>query len=136
MKTNLTKKGPIKTRGEDQLRVQFDLAPSRVDQIDIMMQVGGLDARKDLINNALSILEWAIEEVQAGHEIGAIDKTNQRYEILRMPVLSQAAKYVVNQRKLVDLLSTEQDQAILATENRAITAIKKSKVKSALHSAP
>ena len=73
-------------------RIQIELAEERVKELNDLMARCGLATKKDLFNNAMSILEWAVEEVGAGKVIAAVNRAEQRYEVLRMPVLDAAAK--------------------------------------------
>jgi hypothetical protein len=73
-------------------RIQIELAEERVKEINNLMVRCGLSTKKDLFNNAMSILEWAVEEVEAGKVVAGVDRAEQRYEVLRMPILDAAAK--------------------------------------------
>ena len=73
-------------------RIQIELAEGRAKELNDLMVRCGLATKKDLFNNAMSLLEWAIEEVEAGKVVAAVDRAEQRYEVLRMPILDTAAK--------------------------------------------
>jgi hypothetical protein len=73
-------------------RIQIELTEGRVRELNDLMVRCGLSTKKDLFNNALSIFEWAVEEVASGNVVAAVNKTDQRYEVLRMPVLDTVAK--------------------------------------------
>jgi len=77
----------------EKVRVQFDLAPTQVAALEELMTICGLDTRKDLVNNALTLLEWAVTQVRAGKEIAALSKAEKNYEVLRMPALMAAARH-------------------------------------------
>ena len=53
--------------------------------MDNMQEACGIATRKELFNNALSLLEWAIEEVQRDRIIAALNLETERYAELRMP---------------------------------------------------
>lgn len=76
------------------VRMQFDFSEDRVNELEAMMQKCNISTRKELINNALSILEWAIEETEQGHDIAAIDRKEKQFFALRMPILSSVKKSV------------------------------------------
>jgi len=78
-------------------RVQIELAEDRVKELNDLMERCGLTTKKDLFNNAMSILEWAVEEVEAGNSIASVNKRDQRYEVLRMPILDAASKRMPRQ---------------------------------------
>lgn len=69
-------------------RVQIDLPQMRVEALDRLAQEAGLATRKDLFNNALSMLEWAVKHVRQGHVIAAVDPQADRMIELHMPFLS------------------------------------------------
>jgi hypothetical protein len=97
-------------------RVQFDLLPNRVDEIDQLMLEAGIDTRKELINNAISLFEWAVLEVRSGREIASLDKAAKSYEILRMPALIQAAKNAKITKTFVSTIIEKQADAVSKTE--------------------
>lgn len=77
---------------EGTVRIQFELPQSKMDDLSKMMRLGQIDTRKDLFNNALTILQWAIEEKMKGRIIASVDEENKRYKELVMPILQAAAK--------------------------------------------
>lgn len=68
-------------------RFQFELESDRAKELDDLKAKLRVGTMKDLINNALALLEWAVEEQEAGRGIASIDKQNDRYYELLMPVL-------------------------------------------------
>lgn len=80
-------------KDSEKVRVQVDLLPSQVATLENLMVVCGLDTRKDLVNNSLTLLEWAVEQVRLGKEVAALNREEKSYEILRMPALIAASRY-------------------------------------------
>lgn len=76
----------------EKVRVQFDLSPHRVAELDALMEACGVETRKDLFNNALTILEWSVQEVMRGNSIASINEEQHAYRVLQMPVLNHAAR--------------------------------------------
>ena len=74
------------------VRMQFDFTEDRVKELEAMMAKCDISTRKELFNNALTVLEWALEESEHGHEIAAIDRKEKQFFALRMPILMQARK--------------------------------------------
>lgn len=74
------------------VRVQFDLTEDKVNEIQEIMDKSGMSSRKDVFNTALTLLEWAIDESEQGHDIAAIDRAKKEFFSLRMPVLDTAKK--------------------------------------------
>lgn len=78
------------------VRVQFDLTEEKVKEIEDIMTKSGMSSRKDVFNTALTLLEWAIEESERGHDIAAINRNEKEFFSLRMPVLDSAKKKQLN----------------------------------------
>lgn len=72
-------------------RLQFDLNDERLKELDRLMQDCGIGTRKELFDNALTLFEWAVREVQGGHTIAAVNEAQKRYRELQMPALNRAA---------------------------------------------
>jgi hypothetical protein len=68
-------------------RVQFEVPEDRVDQMDKLQSTLGLSTRKQLLNNALAILKWAVDQRQLGRKVASIDEQENSYNELVMPSL-------------------------------------------------
>jgi hypothetical protein len=68
-------------------RIQFEADAEKMAEIEALMAGCGIETRKELFNNALTLLKWAIEHTRQGHTIAAIDEKNQVYRELQMPIL-------------------------------------------------
>jgi len=73
-------------------RIQLELPESRISSIKELMEVLGVETYKDLFNNALSLLDWTVEQVQDGRIIAALKTDDNKYKELVMPVLQHAAR--------------------------------------------
>ncbi|WP_394870396.1 hypothetical protein, partial [Klebsiella pneumoniae] len=71
------------------VRMQFDLPEDRLDELDSLMKKCGISTKKELFNYALTMLEWAVDESESGHEIAAIDRDSKQFYALRMPILKR-----------------------------------------------
>ncbi|MGA9769968.1 MAG: hypothetical protein WBV94_13070 [Blastocatellia bacterium] len=74
------------------VKIQFDLPADRAREVEEMMKLTGVTSRKDLFNNALTLLEWAIGEIYKGNTITSVDEKNKIFRELVMPILSNVAK--------------------------------------------
>jgi hypothetical protein len=72
-------------------RVQLVLPAERVRMLDQLAAEAGLATRKDLFNNALALLNWAVREVKRGRVIASVDEDAQRFTELQMPMLDAVA---------------------------------------------
>lgn len=73
-------------------RVQFDLPEERLAELQKLMDLCGLTSRKDLFNNALTLMEWAVQERAQGRRIASVSTDEKSYRELQMPSLMHAAK--------------------------------------------
>ena len=73
-------------------RIQFELSDDKVAELEKLMAESGIKTKKELFNNALTLLEWAIKERKAGKTIASVDEKTNRYKELLMPVLSTVTK--------------------------------------------
>ena len=73
-------------------RVQLDLPERQVMELDVLMKETGVATRKDFINQALSLLLWAIKEKKEGRIIASVDEANKHYREVVMPVLNISPK--------------------------------------------
>jgi hypothetical protein len=70
------------------VRIQFELSVDKVRELEQLMAEADVPTKKDFINNALTLLVWAIQETKAGRTIASLDEASQHYKELVMPVLS------------------------------------------------
>ncbi len=72
-------------------RIQLELPEDKVKQLEALMEEAGLKTKKDFINNALTLLEWAMREVKAGRVIASVDEREKRYKEILLPALENVA---------------------------------------------
>lgn len=72
------------------VRVQVDFDDRRIKELDALMETCGIATRKELLNNALTLFEWAVQQVLQGRMIASVNEAEQKYRELQMPVLSAA----------------------------------------------
>lgn len=85
-----TTRGAKELRGSDKsglVRVQLDLPQAQVKELEFLMEQTGVSTRKDFINNALSLLVWAIKQKKQGRIIAAVDEDSKTYQEVIMPML-------------------------------------------------
>ena len=71
------------------MRLQFEVRDERVEHIDQLQEKLGLSTRTELFNNALALLNWAIEQKEEGCKIASIRDEDQGYRELIMPSLEK-----------------------------------------------
>ncbi|MGA2599464.1 MAG: hypothetical protein ABSH09_21020 [Bryobacteraceae bacterium] len=83
------------------VRIQLDMPDERVKELDALMEITGSATRKELFNNALTLLEWAVKEKKQGRGIASIDDQEKKLKELVMPALENvSAAPVVRERAL------------------------------------
>jgi metal-responsive CopG/Arc/MetJ family transcriptional regulator len=70
-------------------RIQLELPEERLNELERLMEQTGTATKKDLLNDALTLFEWALHERQAGRKIASVDEQNQRYKELVMASLER-----------------------------------------------
>jgi len=58
-----------------------------------MMEDMGLSSDKELLNNALTFLQWAVGERKKGRDIASLDRENRQYFTARLPALDEVADF-------------------------------------------
>ena len=74
------------------MRLQLDLPEERVKELKALMEETGAETYKELFNNALTIFEWAVNEIKNGNQIAAINEEKEVYRVLVTPLLERVAK--------------------------------------------
>jgi hypothetical protein len=74
------------------MRLNFEFTQEQVKELKDLQRKTGCATMKDLFNNALSVLEWTVDESMKGNEIAAINESDRNYRVLVAPVLQAAAK--------------------------------------------
>jgi hypothetical protein len=74
------------------MRLNFEMPEDRVLALKELQTDTGSESMKELFNNALTMLEWAIKEVKRGNEIAAINPDQQVHRVFVTPLLERVAK--------------------------------------------
>ena len=73
-------------------RIQFELSEEYLDELEEMMRLTGIRTKKELVNNALSFLQWAINEKREGKVIASVDEKEDKYKEIIMPFITPTPK--------------------------------------------
>jgi metal-responsive CopG/Arc/MetJ family transcriptional regulator len=68
-------------------RIQLEFSKDMMGEFDNMMKETNSSTRKELFNNALSLLKWAIKEKKAGMAIASVNEKDGKYKEVVMPIL-------------------------------------------------
>lgn len=70
-------------------RLNIEISKEKSEEILKLMEISGVTTRKDLFNNALTLLKWALRQKQGGKVIGALSDDDHFIE-LDMPIFENA----------------------------------------------
>jgi metal-responsive CopG/Arc/MetJ family transcriptional regulator len=68
-------------------RIQLELPEEKVKELEELMENAGIKTKKELFNNALTLLEWAIKEKKTGRKIASINEEEDKYKEVVIPGL-------------------------------------------------
>jgi hypothetical protein len=71
------------------MRLNFELNEAQMASINALKARTGASSMKELFNNALSILDWAVDEIAQGREIAAVSPDSKNYRVFVTPLLRQ-----------------------------------------------
>lgn len=74
------------------VRVQLDLTESRIKELEEIMVKTGVSTRKDVFENALVLLDWAVSQADRGRTFGAWDENTETFHEVLMPALASVRK--------------------------------------------
>lgn len=71
----------------DKNRIQVDLSNEQMAMLEELMQETGISTKKDLVLNAVTLLNWAARETRDGRVIAAVDPEREAYREILLPAL-------------------------------------------------
>jgi hypothetical protein len=74
------------------MRLNFEFSEQRVGDLKRLLDETRTETMKDLVNNAFTILEWAVDETKAGNEIAAVNQNQEVYRVLITPILQNVTR--------------------------------------------
>ena len=72
------------------MRIQLKVPKHSAKNIKKLMAETGTDTYRELFSNALTLLEWSVQQVQSGRIIASLDESEMKYKELVMPALKTA----------------------------------------------
>jgi hypothetical protein len=70
-------------------RINLELKGDKIAEIDRLMEIGGIATRKELFDNAITLMKWSMKAKQNGKAVGFLGENSTFHEIV-MPVLENA----------------------------------------------
>jgi hypothetical protein len=83
---------------DNTIRVQLDLPAARIEDLEKLQATCGLATRKDLFENALTLFEWCVQQIEKGRVIAGVDEKGDVYSEVVMPALENAKKNAAKAR--------------------------------------
>ena len=77
------------------MRIQLDLDDAGIELVDELKYLTGSRTYKDLFNNAISLLDWAVRQRRESRRITSVDPASGDCRELVMPALQIRASLVV-----------------------------------------
>lgn len=73
------------------VRLQFDIRRAQLGLIEMLVDICGLSSKKELFNNSLALMKWAVEETRKGRRIASYNEATDELELVALPALSMVA---------------------------------------------
>lgn len=70
-------------------KLSYEINDEKINEFKLLMKAGGFSTKKELFDNSLTLIKWAMRKVQANKDVGAID-TDDNFVELNMPFLESA----------------------------------------------
>ena len=82
------------------MRLNLELDKAQMDSFKAFQARLGAGSMKELLNNAVTVLEWMADEVAKGNEIVSLNEKSKGYRVLVMPYLQHIAKQERQDKKV------------------------------------
>lgn len=73
---------------EDTICIQFNISEASAERLESLAESLDLEII-DLLNNAVTLLEWAIAETNAGYSIARVDPSDSTYSDVHIELLER-----------------------------------------------
>jgi hypothetical protein len=90
---------PVQKEQRTNTRVQFEMTDQEFKIFESLEKMTGSKTHKDLLDNALTLLEWAVEQRLQQRLVVSFDPANKTYRELTMPALRHAASLQQRQKE-------------------------------------
>lgn len=98
-------------------RFQVEIMREELDEMERLCELGGLSSKKELLNNALTLLKWAVRQKQQGYSIASVDENGDIRRELEMPYLESVGLKSRNTLKVVHSGASEADEDRFSEES-------------------
>jgi hypothetical protein len=78
------------------LEINARLAGENANKFRQLMNDTGLRTNQEMLNEALTLLSWAVKETKDGKNVAAVDEANKAYRAVYMTALENVKSNIVN----------------------------------------
>ena len=96
------------------IRLQVEMTQDQMNELERLQEIGGLRTKKDLLNNAVTLLKWAVREKSRGCAIVSVNEQDGVYKELEMPFLESAATHAAHSTPAPDMPNHQAEQGTTA----------------------
>jgi hypothetical protein len=73
------------------IRLQIEIDEAQMKELERLAELSGVRTKKDLLNNALTLLKWAARQRMQGYTIQSVSQSEGTVKELEMPLLETLA---------------------------------------------
>jgi hypothetical protein len=73
------------------MRIQIEIDEKGAEFLQTLRKLTGVQTHKELFNNAITILNWAVQQKRAGRTVASLNEQDKNYKELSMPILDRVA---------------------------------------------
>jgi len=96
------------------MRLQFEMTRERIQELDDLVNRLGLKTRANLLNEALTLYEWALRELESGRIIASLDEEKDQYKEIEMPgfLAVKSGAQEMDQENFLEALSDKEKEIL------------------------
>jgi hypothetical protein len=91
----------------EKVRILLEFPEDQIKKIDRIMEKTNIKTRKEYFNNALTLLEWAIEVRERQEIVASVNRKAGQFSELRMPIFSNIRVNIEENNRDNSLKETE-----------------------------
>jgi Arc/MetJ-type ribon-helix-helix transcriptional regulator len=90
------------------MRIQLEISGNKHKQIKTLMEKADFKTYSELFNNAVTLLQWSIRQIEEGHSILWVDQGSGREKELLMPFFRDLKQSVSEEVELAPAQGSRQ----------------------------
>lgn len=97
-------------------RFQVEIMREELEEMERLRELGGLSSKKELLNNALTLLKWAVRQKEQGFSIASVYENGEVRRELEMPYLESVGLKSQRPLKIMQSAASAADDDRLSDE--------------------